>query len=439
MPYDIKNPPDVIRMLPPHAQEMWISAFNEASKDTPGDEGKCAAIAWAAVEREYKKDERGNWEKMGEPTMNRSMFCLHDLAGVAPAEVQLAPYGTHRTPKYGILLVDDESLGSVMAHAAEQANDRVIDYEHQTFAEPPVIAPAAGWIKKLVNRGKDGVWGIVEWTEKARQMIANREYRYLSPVTLTRKSDGKVLAILGAGLTNMPNIDGMVPLVNKAGLPEGSGGRANKEEPMWKELLKLLGLPEDATEAAAMTAVNNLRGGLASAQRIVANKAVLAALGVAEAAGEAEVVVTINNLKAGNQIVANKNVLDALGVKPDAPESEVVGTIMAMRQAHANIGELTSQVNTLNSDITKRNADELVEMAMKQGKITPAQKDWALQSARKDPEGFKVFLNKAPVVVRFDRVAGEEEAADRLDETQVSVNRLLGVTDESWKKHHKVA
>jgi phage I-like protein len=358
-----------------------------------------------------------------------------DLAGNVPAEIQLIPYGANETGKYGPQIVDDEAIGLIMLSAESRKNDAVIDYEHQTFSTPPVASPAAGWIKKLVNKGKDGIWAVVEWTEKARQMIANKEYRYLSPVTVIRKADRRVLAILGAGLTNMPNIDGMAPLVNKQ-----SAAQTAKEDTMWKELLKLLGLPEDATEAAAMTAVNKIRDSLNMAKAIVANKAVLGALGVAETAGEAEVVVTINNLRAGNQIVANKNVLDAIGVKPDATESEVVGTIMAMRQAHANIDQLTTQVNTLSSDITKRNADELVEMGMKQGKITPAQKEWALNSARKDPEGFKIFLNKAPVVVRFDKVAGDEEAGGgKLDETQMGVNKLLGVSDEAWKKHHAKA
>jgi phage I-like protein len=372
----------------------------------------------------------------GKPDADRVMFALHDLNGVVPTEIQLIPYGNHDTPKYGLIVVDDESLAAIMSAAAARKNDEVIDFEHQTFSTPPIEAPAAGWIKELVNRGRDGIWAVVEWTEKARRMIANKEYRYLSPVTLMRKSDKKVLDILGAGLTNMPNIDGMVPLVNKQSI-QSAAQTAKEEMNMWKELLKLLGLPEDATEAAAMTAVNSMRDALNAAKAIVANKAVLGALGVAETAGEAEIVVTINNLKAGNQIVANKNVLDALGVKADAGESEVVGTIHAMRQAHQNIDQLTTQVNTLTSDITKRNADELVEMGMALGKISPAMKEWALNNARKDAESFKIYLAKAPVIVRFNKVVGEDAAdGGKLDESQLAMNRLLGITDESWKTHH---
>ena len=59
----------------------------------------------------------------------------------------------------------------------------VVDYEHQTLSDRE--APAAGWIKKidgLAIKAKDGLWAIAEWTEKARQYIQNKEYRYFSPV-----------------------------------------------------------------------------------------------------------------------------------------------------------------------------------------------------------------------------------------------------------------
>ncbi|MCJ7669581.1 MAG: ChaB family protein [Dehalococcoidia bacterium] len=61
MPYSIENPPDKIKDMPKHAQEIFISAFNAAIKQYEGDEGKAHATAYAAVNTKYKQDDKGNW------------------------------------------------------------------------------------------------------------------------------------------------------------------------------------------------------------------------------------------------------------------------------------------------------------------------------------------------------------------------------------------
>lgn len=63
MPYSKDSPPERIKGLPAHAQEIWIAAFNAALKEY-NDEGKANATAWAAVEKAgYKKDGDGKWHK----------------------------------------------------------------------------------------------------------------------------------------------------------------------------------------------------------------------------------------------------------------------------------------------------------------------------------------------------------------------------------------
>jgi len=55
MPYTMDNPPDAIKGLPKHAQEIFIAAYNAAFKQYKGDEAKANATAWAAVKTKYKK------------------------------------------------------------------------------------------------------------------------------------------------------------------------------------------------------------------------------------------------------------------------------------------------------------------------------------------------------------------------------------------------
>ena len=200
------------------------------------------------------------------------LFVGKDLDGVVPEEIQVIPYGYTNTP-IGPFDLDDAAAAAVMSAFAAQKNQMVIDYEHQTLQGTE--APAAGWISQLINKGADGIWAVVKWTDKARQYLANKEYRYVSPVFQKRISDNKVLRLINVALTNQPNIDGMVPLVNKAG---DITTKINKEENfMWKELLKRLGLPETATEQDAIVAINKIETDAAAAKGtvLVANKSVL--------------------------------------------------------------------------------------------------------------------------------------------------------------------
>jgi phage I-like protein len=49
-------------------------------------------------------------------------------------------------------------------------------------------------------------WGRAEWTATAREMIANREYRYLSPSFLFHAATGAIVRLKGAGLVHNPNL-----------------------------------------------------------------------------------------------------------------------------------------------------------------------------------------------------------------------------------------
>ena len=125
-----------------------------------------------------------------------------------------------------------------------------IDYDHQSdFSAVPGVggtAPAAGWITALQIR-TDGIWGLVEWTERAAAQLGAREYRYLSPV-FRHTPEGDVKAIIRAALTNSPNLD--LTAVAAAG--------DTMEDDDLDELRGLLGLTDDADIGAITEAVRQL-------------------------------------------------------------------------------------------------------------------------------------------------------------------------------------
>lgn len=316
-----------------------------------------------------------------------------------PAEVQIAPLGEFMDAQGRPFRVAGEEVSAIVAGFADKTNDRVIDYEHQTLSGAQ--APAAGWIKSLVNKGKDGLWGVVEWTERAKEYLKNREYRYLSPVLLADRKDKdgfyRPSALHSAALTNTPQIDGMVPIVNKRTQNEKG------ERPMEK-VTELLGLKPEAAE-----------DDIAAAVEIIKNKAV---------AQEVKEVIP-------------KDLTDALGLKEGASLSEAKATVLALKQP-GNVVSMT-EFQGLKKRLAEKDRDELVALAMKEGKITAAQKEWAEKYALEDAEGFKVFVMKAPVVVPPGSIAGGGAVMKpgEIDEQQALINKQLGITNETFKKHNQ--
>src|SRR3990170_675212 len=162
-----------------------------------------------------------------------------------PQRILLAPWGNVESSN-GSFVVDEESARLAVQAFDEHGTDLPIDYEHQTlggaYASPTGQAPAAGWIKRIFAESGVGLLAEIEWTDQAKQRLAAKEYRYLSPVAIIRKTDRKLVAIHSAALTNKPAILGMTPIVNKADLPDPDDV---ENEPL-TVLRNELDLPSDA-------------------------------------------------------------------------------------------------------------------------------------------------------------------------------------------------
>lgn len=80
MPYTLDNPPDRIKGLPKHAQEIWIKAYNAAAKQYDGNEQKANEAAWAAVKKAgYYKNEEGKWVMKGEFGFEIGELCSEEI------------------------------------------------------------------------------------------------------------------------------------------------------------------------------------------------------------------------------------------------------------------------------------------------------------------------------------------------------------------------
>ena len=132
--------------------------------------------------------------------------------------------------------------------------------------------------------------------------------------------------------------------------------------------------------------------------------------------------------------VANSVVLSLLGLDDKAKTEDVVTAVMSFNSHKAD-----EEKEELKKKLEEREAGDLVQTALKDGKISAAQKEWAMSYALSDKEGFKSFLNKAPGVVPMGRTetvnaAGKTEAQDELT---AKILKDCSITDEDVEKYWK--
>lgn len=311
-----------------------------------------------------------------------------------PEEIRILPLGTVHN-QHQDFLVDDESCHLIIEQFKDRKLDLVIDYEHQTLKD--VQAPAGGWIKDIW-KGEDALVAKVEWTPKAREYLQNKEYRYLSPVVMVRRSDRKATALHSVALTNTPAIDGMFAIVNSAGFPAEAievSDKGGKDMEFLQKLAAKLGLPETATEEDVEKAVDAL-------------------------------------LKKDTEVVANSTILSMLGLKEDARTEDVAGKIQQLSNGSPT---LAAEVNVLKETLAKREASDAVSLALKEGKISAAQKEWAETYALKDLEGFKSFCEKAAVVVPTGKMVLKDSQKAPSGEVDMAVLKNMGLTKEDLEKY----
>ena len=306
-----------------------------------------------------------------------------------PEEFLLLPKGKTEF-EGGYYILDDKAMDRVIENFKKRGIDIVVDYEHQTIYGE--TAPAAGWIKDL-KKTPGGIVAKVEWTSKAKEFLKNKEYRYFSPV-INLDSKRRVISLHSVALTNAPRTYRQVSLVAK----NNFGKEAFVMNP---EILKLLGLPEDASEKEVLSAISDLK------QR-------------AEKEPEKEEVIP-------------KEVLEALGLEK-ADKSEVIASIHALKQEAEAVK--VEEFVALKKKLAEMTAEKLVEEALEAGKILPAQKEWALKYAMNDEKGFKAFMEKAPQVAPLkDLPKGKDEKQEVMTETLKLVAENMGVSIEDIKKY----
>lgn len=330
------------------------------------------------------------------------IYALTNDIGQCPEEVKILPVGTVNSEK-GDFIVDHESYKEMKAEMQRRGIDIVIDYEHQTLKD--VQAPAGGWVKDLIYT-PEAIVAKVEWTPKAKEYLKNKEYRYLSPVVLTRKSDSKAVVLHSLALTNIPAINGMFAIVNSVDFDTYNTPTGGKEMDL-QRIKELLGLPAETPEEDVMNAL----------------------VKVLEKVKDAPDPKTEED----KEVVANSVILGLLELPADSKTEDVTTKIMALK---AGASQRDQEMKETLERLKQKEADDAVMMALKAGKITAAQKDWAKEYALKDRKGFDSFVEKAPAVVPVGKL-DTTEAPKNKEKVEVDefILKATGLSKEDLEKY----
>jgi phage I-like protein len=128
--------------------------------------------------------------------------------GETLTRIPLAVLGTFVKGKVKFSVTKQIMAEIIRNFAKRGTGEVVIDYEHA--AEQPEVAaggpvPASGWLKAIDDGpDKNGIlWGQAEFTEKARQLIAAKEYKYISPAINFGARDKQTGEQQGATITSV--------------------------------------------------------------------------------------------------------------------------------------------------------------------------------------------------------------------------------------------
>lgn len=304
-------------------------------------------------------------------------------SGDIPEWVELIPAGPRIQGRDGRWWLNDQP-DAIVATFISLQRDVPVDLEHATEIKAPAgePAPAYGWIKELEVR--DGqIWGRVEWTDDGRDLLLSRKYRYLSPAFVFDEATRRIERLSSVGLTNKHNLH--LPALNH----ETEG---DTSMPLSEAIRKALGLNAEATEADAVTSINNL---------------------------QSEKTVALN--------AAQNPPLDKFVPRADYDQQKQTALNAQTELAQIKKDQQEDAVTTA------------VDAAIEARKITPANRDYYLACCREDGglARFNEFVGKQPALAKDSNLDGKKPEGENtaLNQEQQQIAELFGNSADDLQKY----
>jgi phage I-like protein len=104
---------------------------------------------------------------------------------------------------------------------------------------------------------------------------------------------------------------------------------------------------------------------------------------------------------------------------------------------HPMVVKMASELNQMRAAQATSDATGKVDAAIREGRLVPSQRDWAIQYCSSDPQGYDKFIGAQPKILQagtdgtFTGRIGEA-SADAVTQKEMAICRRLGITQEKF-------
>lgn len=220
-----------------------------------------------------------------------------------------------------------------------------------------------GWVKRLEAR-EDGLWAAVEWLDEGVAVLKARTRRYISPA-IRHTDDGTAIWIHSVALVAAPAL-AMGAVASTQATPD--------QEHSMKSVAAYLGLSDSASEAAILTAVTDLKAKSVSKTDHDATVAKLSADLTAANSKVADLETTLSAIKSADHTAKVNTLLEAAlkdkKILPAEREhyAKLAATPEGLQSVSAIIGGASAKLGASGLDKTsppEGNAQGATELAAK--------------------------------------------------------------------------
>jgi phage I-like protein len=182
--------------------------------------------------------------------------------------------GEHINRGAGVIqILDDQAFDAIVNRFRNESAEPnfaglLIDRDHFSL-DPEQTSESFGWLMELRNR-ETHLEGRIDWSDTGEAAVKGKRFKFFSTVYEpadcqqlgTRPIKNRSFTVMRPlrldrlALTNDPNNKGGKPISNRNGTDADAGN--NQPEPTMKNIIKLLGLAEDALEASAVDAIQTI-------------------------------------------------------------------------------------------------------------------------------------------------------------------------------------
>ena len=371
-----------------------------------------------------------------------------------PERVHILPLGEwkgHPQGEQTYTEIEAQAMVDYGNFVIERANGKpiMIDYEHASLSPSGEGAPASGWMYKFyldTEAENPGIYADVEWTPRAKKMIDEKEYKYISPVIVEPSVDpvtGEQVPyeLFNAALTNVPFMyDKIAEIISNAVKAKHgeakwytnqhtihtniNGGNMPELKEMVDQIISASPLPDGSSP-------DDLVNWLKKAGEMLA-------MMPGAPVGEVPTDEGMQEMKAAmTRTITNAKAMDSvaeyLGVDPD----KVLAKVTAMSSKADNSDKLAERLAELETKHTENEIEKL--LVANERKFPPAKREfWQNYAKKHGVDAARTVLSEMTDIIPSKKPETKENNRSEQPSAEfIAFRKRKGVSDEQIVKEWK--